>query len=529
MPTRTRYFTVTVPQGLSTLKLDIKGNATCQITVKNVSSLAIDGRAILTSLPVSRPPAGAVEKGWVRLEGAADRHFDVDQDMVFSIRIAVPQPKKGEAPPQPGNYSFRLDVVNIARPDDSSDQSQALSFTVPVYVPPPPSKLPLILAVAALVLVIAGVTTWLVLRKPATSQASVYLGAPVVGHNLDGRLEVFVVAKNGDLLHRVQSAPNAGLGAWQTLAAGSALTAGPLRVGYDQDGRMEVYGIQNGGVLWRVWQTAANGGWSSGVSMGAPAKGIVGGVTVGNYWSGGLELFAFGSDQQLYHIWQVVPNGAFGGWASLGAPAPGVSSGDPRVVSNADGRVEVFVLANDQKLWHIYHTGAKNSLSYSAWSSWEYLGGPAAAIANGAPFVGNNADGRIEVFTTGTDGAIYHIYQTVPSGGWSAWSLLQAPAHEVQFLGSGTVANNKDRRFQLFFIGSDGGLWTLAQAVPSGGWGQVRSLNAPPGQVLSRDQTPASGLNGSGNLTVFITGTDGNIWHISQTSPGGSWGSLVKD
>src|SRR6516162_5502122 len=100
MPTRTRYFTVTVPQGLSTLKLDIKGNATCQITVKNVSSLAIDGRAILTSLPVSRPPAGAVEKGWVRLEGAADRHFDVDQDMVFSIRIAVPQPKKGEAPPQ---------------------------------------------------------------------------------------------------------------------------------------------------------------------------------------------------------------------------------------------------------------------------------------------------------------------------------------------------------------------------------------------------------------------------------------------
>src|SRR5215475_6752894 len=162
MPAATRYFTVTAPQGISTLKLDSKGCATCQITVKNVSRTVIDGRAILVSLPIVNPRAGAVEKNWIKIDGATDRHFPVDQEEVFSIKIAVPQ-KKGEAP-APGNYSFRLDVVNIARPDDSGDQSQALGFSVAAAPPPTPSRWPLIAVVAALVLIVGGVTIWLLTR-----------------------------------------------------------------------------------------------------------------------------------------------------------------------------------------------------------------------------------------------------------------------------------------------------------------------------------------------------------------------------
>jgi hypothetical protein len=168
MPITTRYFAITVPQGLSTIKLDSRGIGTCQITAKNVSATAIDGRGILTSVPVARPPAGAVEKGWIKIvSGPTDRHFDVDQEVAFAIKIAVPEPKKGEAPPQPGNYSFRLDVVNIARPDDSGDQSQPLSFAVAAPKPMRPSKLPLVLGVVALVLLVGAVVTWLLLRKPA--------------------------------------------------------------------------------------------------------------------------------------------------------------------------------------------------------------------------------------------------------------------------------------------------------------------------------------------------------------------------
>jgi hypothetical protein len=166
MYTATRFFSITAPQGQSTIKLDSKGYGTCQITVKNVSSTAIDGRGTLVSLPVTRPPAGAVENGWVTIAGPAVRRFDVDAEEVFSVKIAVPQLKKGVPPRPAGNYNFRLNVVNVARPDDSADQSQALNFAVAASTPPPPSRLPLILALAAVVLLVASVATWLLLRKP---------------------------------------------------------------------------------------------------------------------------------------------------------------------------------------------------------------------------------------------------------------------------------------------------------------------------------------------------------------------------
>ena len=43
-----------------------------------------------------------------------------------------------------------------------------------------------------------------------------------------------------------------------------------------------------------------------------------------------------------------------------------------------------------------------------------------------APVVGNNADGRLEVFVRGTDGALWHIWQTAPNNGWSGWASLGA-------------------------------------------------------------------------------------------------------
>ena len=362
---------------------------------------------------------------------------------------------------------------------------------------------------------------WVSLGAPDTG----VLGAPVAGHNLDGRLEVYVVSKDGNLWHRWQGGPFGLWQPWQTVLAVSPGISAPPRVGYNRDGRIEVYGMQSGGVLWHVWQTAVNGGWSGGGSLGAPSGGIIGGVTVVNNQDGRLEIFGVGSDHQLHHIWQTSPNNGWSGWASLGAPGPGIQIGDPRVVRNADGRLEVFLLAGDQKIWHIWQTAPNNG-----WSGWASLGGPAVQITNGAPFVGNNGDGRIEVFATGADGGIYHIWQTAPSNGWSAWAQLLAPLPGVQFYGLGGVANNRDGRFQLLFIGSDGALWTMPQSSPSNGWSPVRFLDgAPPAQAMNADQIPAAALNANGDLSAFVAGEDGGVWQITQISPGGTWGGLVKD
>jgi hypothetical protein len=219
MPGVTRYFTVTVPQGLSDIKLDSKGGATCQLTVKNISKAAIDGRAILVSLPITRPPAGVVEKSWVRIDGPTDRHFAVDQEEVFSIKIAVPQ-KKGEPAPA-GNYSFRLDVVNVARPDESSDQSQALGFAVAAAAPPKPSRWPLIAAVAAVVLVVAGLAIWLLTRGNPVPDLS--------GKTTDQAYTILADAKFilDQNLDHVDSGPeNSGLIVAQNPPAGKRASAG---------------------------------------------------------------------------------------------------------------------------------------------------------------------------------------------------------------------------------------------------------------------------------------------------------------
>ncbi|HEV2135044.1 MAG TPA: hypothetical protein VGR47_12470 [Terracidiphilus sp.] len=362
---------------------------------------------------------------------------------------------------------------------------------------------------------------WASLGAPAPG----VLGAPVAGHNSDGRLAVFVVSKDGNLWSRTQTAVNGSFGGWQQVLSGNPVISAPPRVGYNKDGRMEVYGMQSGGVLWHVWQTVPSGGWSGGGSLGAPSGGIIGGVSVTNDQDGRIEIFGVGSNKHLHNVWQTSPNNGWSGWGDLGAPGPGISIGDPRVVRNADGRLEVFLLANDGKVWHIWQTAPNNG-----WSGWSSLGGPSVQISNGAPFVGNNADGRIEVFVTGADGGIYHIWQTAPSNGWSSWAQLVAPLPGVQFYGLGGVYNNQDGRFQLLFIGSDGALWTIPQSSPSNGWNPVRFLDgAPTAQAINADQIPACGKNANGDLAAFVAGADGNIWQLTQISPGGTWGTLVTD
>ncbi|MBZ5562351.1 MAG: hypothetical protein LAP13_08010 [Acidobacteriia bacterium] len=361
---------------------------------------------------------------------------------------------------------------------------------------------------------------WTSLGAPPTG----VLGAPVVGHNADGRLEFFVVSNDGNLWHRWQTAPSGSWSSWETLAANNPGLASTLRVGNNADGRMEVYGMQEGS-LWHVWQTAPSNGWSSGGSLGAPDGGLIGVISVRNNHDGRLEIFGVGTDRQLHHIWQTSPNNGWSGWQTLGGLPPGASAGDPRVVNNADGRLEVFLFGNDQNIWHIWQTSPNNG-----WSGWASLGKPPVQITNGAPFVGNNADGRIEVFVTGNDGGIYHIWQTSPSNGWGSWAQLQSALPGVQLDGLGAVTNNADGRFQVFFIGSDGALWTMAQSSPSNGWLSVHFLDAAPiATSMNAVQIPGTGRNANGTLTALVRGSDGNIWQITQIWPGEPWGQLVTD
>src|SRR5260370_665855 len=67
--------------------------------------------------------------------------------------------------------------------------------------------------------------------------------------------------------------------------------------------------------------------------------------------------------------------------------------------------------------------GTRSTASQTALSA-ENMGTRLNAPLPGTLAVGKNADGHIEVFCVGADGAVRHRWQKAPSGDWASWSRL---------------------------------------------------------------------------------------------------------
>lgn len=208
-----KLFQITTPEGLSTLNLDSQGRGTAHYSVKNVSARPIDGRAVLVSLPQG-DPNNAVQKGWVTLAGKAERHFEVNGEDTFTVNVTVP-PKSPA-----GSYSYRLDVVSVAKPDEG-DSSQPTRFTVEAAAVPKP-KWGLIAAIAAIILVVAGIGIALALHK-STPTVPNLVGMTVA--NAASTLSSAHLQLNPTQQQVPGSAANVGLVVAQSPSAGSDATA----------------------------------------------------------------------------------------------------------------------------------------------------------------------------------------------------------------------------------------------------------------------------------------------------------------
>ena len=309
---------------------------------------------------------------------------------------------------------------------------------------------------------------------------------PGAGKGENGLTLLFAVAQDGAFWSR----PAASGAPWQKIGGSGLL--GPPVVAYDSSvGLLEVFAIQ-AEQLCHAYQTAQNGAWSAVELLGGPPNtAIMGNVAVARNAPAAdgypaLEAFVIGADGNLHHIWQL---GAWKGWSGwgdlLGAPPLGIAPpvitgignyGGPSAQSNQDGRLEVFLLGKDGAIWHRWQVAPD-----SGWSDWASLGAPAVAIhqTSASWRCGKNGDGRLELFVVGTDGNIYHIFQTTPNGGWSAWGglmPLNLPG-ALEFQGLPTILDAADGNLniQLFTIATDGTLWTIAQLPPGGGGGHGAS------------------------------------------------------
>jgi len=293
------------------------------------------------------------------------------------------------------------------------------------------------------------------------------------------------------------------------------------------DNRLEAFAVRRDGNLWHIWQTIPNtqiffDAWSNWADHGAPP-----GVrfssppAVVRNRDERLELFIAGSDGHISHIWQTARNGVWSNWWVHDGP-PHLVRGAPAVGINQDGRLEVFVVdRGDHWLYSQPQTAPSNG-----WSpNWFPFGAPPGVRLASSPAVGSNADGRLEVFLVGSDGLLWKKDQTAPSNGWSDWLPHGAPSGGVRWVSSPVVASNADGRMELFMLGTDGQLWHEWQTAPNNGWSGWASFGSPQGRRIVG--TPAVGMNAAvppaGRLELFAVTDDGAWWHRWQLTPSNGW------
>jgi hypothetical protein len=273
-----------------------------------------------------------------------------------------------------------------------------------------------------------------------------------VGRNADGRLEVFGANLSGHILHTWQTqASNGWAGSWSELYTDNIL--GMLAVGRNADGRLEVFGANRSSNIWHTWQTQANNGWAGSWSeLDSPNVYM---LRVASNADGRLELVVLDEGGKIWHTWQTQPNGAWvGSWSELVSSAF-MQPGGISVVSNADGRLEVFGLALLTKPGYvaIVHTSQvePNGPWGGSWSQLplmtDSLGDPISVFTFAAA---QNGDGRLELVAMAADSSMWHIRQTEP-GTWdgATWNKFYGGNDN---LGDLYMARNADGRLEVFGI-----------------------------------------------------------------------------
>jgi hypothetical protein len=354
-----------------------------------------------------------------------------------------------------------------------------------------------------------------------------------VAPGADGRLEVFAVGSDHgggqSLWHRWQTTSVNGWSDWFSLGAppdANGLRWSPT-VAPGADGYLEVFvvgddlqpdGLGSGGALHRSSQTVRNGGLSHWRSYPTGGPNLFGSPAVVRGTDGHLEVFVLGDDGALWHMWQTLPIIGWSQWVSHGAPRGLLLNSAPSVIAGEDGRLDVFIVSQEAALWRIAKTAADGG-----WSDWVSHGSPSGVLfgSDSTPVVARSADGHLELFVVGNDGRLWQMRQTVANGGWSGWRPHDGPSGMKFLRLRPAVASGLDGRLDLFLVGDDASLWHLRQKGSNDGSSQWFSHGGPAEAGLAG--SPAVAADADGEMQVFVMGTDGALWQLSQTGPSSGW------
>jgi hypothetical protein len=133
------------------VNLDSSGTARAQFTVTNTTPQSLKGR-LLTR------PAAPASPDWFTIAGESIRDFGPDSAEQVVVQLAVPTGSP------PGAYSFRLDAVSQAEPDEDFTEGPSVAFDVAPAPAPPKKKFPWWLVIVLGVLLVVVIIVFLLLK-----------------------------------------------------------------------------------------------------------------------------------------------------------------------------------------------------------------------------------------------------------------------------------------------------------------------------------------------------------------------------
>lgn len=158
--------------------------------------------------------------------------------------------------------------------------------------------------------------------------------ALTVARDSGGRLQAFVIYPLGEygpgVWYSSEQSPNGAWNNWQTLGAPSgSVSIVTLTMGHNADGRLDLYSLDSSGNVWHNPQTAPGSNeWSGWTSLGAPAGVQIRRVTILRDQSGRQIVLGVTSQGVMWQIQQTSPNADWGpwtspwwAWAAVNAPA----------------------------------------------------------------------------------------------------------------------------------------------------------------------------------------------------------------
>lgn len=316
-----------------------------------------------------------------------------------------------------------------------------------------------------------------------------------------GTYYVYAIADDGTSTHRPyasgplrvvrSSAPSPfpQWASWNRLAGGPV--SPPAAVSWAHNAS-DVFTVDGDGDLRHRWHRSGSGwgpggGWRD---LGHPRSvRLVGQPGVVSQREGSLDVFARGSDDALWHR-AYRPGSGWSGWFNRG----GVLGSAPDAISWKNGHVAIFVTSKNNEVWERSYNGR--------WYPWRRVGGPVTS----APGVTAWSNGRIDVFARGTDGTLQHKYYA--DRAWGPWA-----SRGGQLLGAGRpgAVSWGPGRLDVFVVGGAGlyrtGYQTGWRWIPSSGY---ESLGGPGPTVVSG--TDASSRR-AGHIEAYASTADGAVWY----------------